>query len=44
MALTDLFSVQHYFCNYSTTEAIFLKNIKIYMLKYSNTTHKGKTK
>lgn len=30
----NLFFAQHYFCNYSTTEATVLENIKIYV--YSN--------
>lgn len=30
----NLFFAQHYFCNYSTTEAIVLENIHIYV--YSN--------
>ena len=37
MALTDLFSVQHYY--YS----IFLRNIKMYVLKYLNAMRKSKT-
>lgn len=41
--LTTQFSVQHHFCNYSITEAIFLENIKIYILKYANAMDQGKT-
>lgn len=41
--LTAQFSVQHYFCKYSITEAIFLETIKIYILKYSNAMDQGKT-
>lgn len=37
--MTALFTVQRYFRNYSTTEAIPLENTEIYMLKYSNGMH-----
>lgn len=51
MALTDLFSVQHYFCSYSTVlllqlfhyYSIFLRNIKMYVLKYLNAMRKSNT-
>ena len=51
MALTDLCSVQHYFCSYSAVlllqlfhyYSFFLRNIKIYVLKYLNAMHKSKT-